>query len=66
MAASWTVEVLASMDGGRGGGGGRTVAVVLPFLCHGEEVKWLLVIFERFVLWKVLFQILAVGKSESD
>jgi hypothetical protein len=39
MAASWTVRVLVSMAGGRGGGGGRTVAVVLPFLHHGEEVK---------------------------
>jgi hypothetical protein len=39
LAASWTVGVLASMADGRGSGGGRTAAVVLPFLRHGEEVK---------------------------
>lgn len=66
MAASWTVGVLASMAGGRGGGGGRTVALVPPFLRHGaKSEKWLLVVCERFVKIKVLFQILAVAKSES-
>ena len=39
MAASWTVGVLASMAGGRCGGGGRTVAVVLSFLRHGARMK---------------------------
>jgi hypothetical protein len=38
MAASWTVGVLASMAGGRDGGGGRTAAAMLPILHHGEEV----------------------------
>ena len=37
MAASWTVGVLASMAGGRGGGGGRTVALVPPLLRHGAR-----------------------------
>jgi hypothetical protein len=39
MAASWMVGVLASMAGGRDGGGGRTAAAVLQILRHGEEVK---------------------------
>ena len=38
MAASWTVGILASMAGGRDGGGGRTAAAMLPILHHGEEV----------------------------
>ena len=49
MAASWTVGVLASMAGGRGGGGGRTVAVVPPFLRHGARSENDLVIFETIV-----------------
>ena len=40
MAASWTVGVLASMAGGREGGGARMAAAVLAILRHhGEEVK---------------------------
>jgi hypothetical protein len=39
MATSWTVGVLASMAGGRDGGGGRTAAAMLPILRHGEEMK---------------------------
>ena len=37
MAASWTVGVLASMAGGRDGGGGRTAAAMPSILHHGEE-----------------------------
>jgi hypothetical protein len=40
MAASWTVGVLASMAGDRGGGGGRMAAAVLPILRHdGARMK---------------------------
>jgi hypothetical protein len=39
MAASWTVGVLASMGGGRDGGGERTMAAVLAILRHAVEVK---------------------------
>ena len=44
MAASWTVGVLASMAGGKDGGGGKAAAVVLPIVRHGFEVlmfEWL-------------------------
>ena len=66
MAASWTVGVLASMAGGRGGGGGRTVAVVPPFLRHGEEVKMTVGDFRNDCKIKVLFQIWQLLKTESD
>jgi hypothetical protein len=38
MAASWAVGVLALMAGGRDGGGGRTVAAMLPMVRHGFKV----------------------------
>jgi hypothetical protein len=39
MAASWTVGLLASMDGRREGRGVRTAAAVLAILRHGGVVK---------------------------
>jgi hypothetical protein len=38
MVTSWTVGVLALVARGRDSGGGRTAAVMLPILHHGEEV----------------------------
>ncbi len=42
--ASWPGGILASMAGGKDGGGGKAAAVMLPIVCHGFKVlmfEWL-------------------------